>query len=56
MMVYLEWAQAAFLLLTAAIFVVWLVTGRDKDWLYNMGNALGVVTVALFILRSFVGQ
>jgi hypothetical protein len=55
MTAYLELAQGAFLLTTATIFVIWLIGGRDKDWLFNLGNALAFATVALFIARSFVG-
>lgn len=56
MQLYVEWAQIACLLLASVAFFAWAVTGRNRDWLFTLGNVLAIATVAVFMLKSFIPQ
>lgn len=56
MAVYLEWVQILSLIFASMALFAWLVTGRNQNWLFFLGNAFAGVTVAIFMLRPLIAQ
>lgn len=54
MMLLMEWAQIIFLILASMTLFAWMVTGRNQNWLFTLGNGFAIAAVAIFVLKSIV--